>query len=114
MFSSIVPSVCTVLIAHLCMQLRFAAMRCYAPDPAGEANSAPSDLLAGFWGEERKGKGSEKEKGRRGMCERGKEKEAKAKSRGGKEKETKRRGGRKGKENEKKKRGGKGRNFVQL
>jgi len=91
-------------------------MRCYAPDPAGEANSAPSDLLAEFWGEDREGKGSEKEKGRRGMCERGrkgKEKEAKAKSRGGKE-ETKRRGKRKGKENEKKKRGGKGRKFVQL
>jgi len=33
-------------------------MRCYAPDPAAgrEANSAPPDLLAGFWGEERKGK----------------------------------------------------------
>ena len=28
-------------------------MRCYARDPAGGANSAPPDLLAGFWGEER-------------------------------------------------------------
>jgi len=32
-------------------------MRCHAPDPAGGAHSAPPDLLVGFWGEERKGKG---------------------------------------------------------
>jgi len=54
-------------------------MRCYAPDPAGEANSAPSDLLAEFWGEERKGKGSEKEKGRRGKCERERKRKRKRK-----------------------------------
>jgi len=37
-------------------------MRRYAPDPAGGANSAPPELLTGFWGEEKKGKGREKEK----------------------------------------------------
>jgi len=37
-------------------------MRRYAPDPAGGANSAPPELLTGFGGEEKKGKGREKEK----------------------------------------------------
>ena len=37
-------------------------MRCHAPDPAGGANSAPPDLLVGFRGEERKGKGKEGER----------------------------------------------------
>ena len=53
-------------------------MRCYAPDPAGGANSAPPDILAGFCGEQKeegrerersgeKGIGSEREKkGRKG------------------------------------------------
>jgi len=52
-------------------------MRCYVPGPAGGANSAPPDLLAGFWGEkknekrEMKGKGRER-KGRRGKKGKGK------------------------------------------
>ena len=54
-------------------------MRCYAPDPAAgrEANSAPPDLLAGFWGEERKGnRGKGKGGKRKGEGERkGNEKE---------------------------------------
>jgi len=35
-------------------------MRCCAPDPAGGANSAPPDLLAGFWGEGREMEGKER------------------------------------------------------
>ena len=47
------------------VQLQFTAMQCYAPDLAGGANSAPPDLLAGFWGDERKGKGKERARGER-------------------------------------------------
>ena len=68
------------------MQLQFTAMRCYTRDPAGGANSAPSELLAGLWGDERKGKG----KGEGGR--KGKDKEVKG-ERGGKEKGTKGREG---------------------
>ena len=56
---------------------------CYAQDPAGGANSA-APVLAGFGGEERKGKG-ERERKRRGE-ETENEKEVKGESRGGKEK----------------------------
>jgi len=64
-------------------------MRCYARDPAGGANSAPSELLAGLWGDERKGKG----KGEGGR--KGKDKEVK-----GEKGEERRRGQRKGREKE--------------
>jgi len=60
-------------------------MRCYAPNLAGGANSAPSELLAGLWGDERKGKG----KGEGGR--KGKDKEVK-----GEKGEERRRGQRKG------------------
>ena len=49
---------CTVL-ALICAVLtaqQFTAVRCYVPGPAGGANSAPPDLLAGFWGDEKNGK----------------------------------------------------------
>jgi len=39
-------------------------MQCYAPNLAGGANSAPPDLLVGFWGDERKGKGEERARGK--------------------------------------------------
>ena len=46
------------------VQLRLTAVRCYAPDPAREAISAPSDLLAGFW--ERKGRERKRQRGKKG------------------------------------------------
>jgi len=55
------------------------------PGPAGGANSAPPDLLVGFRGEERKGKG-------KGETER-KGKKMEWKRSGGKETATKRREG---------------------
>jgi len=61
-------------------------MRCYAPDPAGRANSAPPDLLVGFGGKERKGKWKGKGRERKGERERnGKENEVKGKRMGGME-----------------------------
>jgi len=51
-------------------------MRCYAPGPSGEANSAPPDLRAGYWGEERKGKKEGKGKGGKERA-RGKDREIK-------------------------------------
>jgi len=49
-------------------------MRCYPPDPAGRANSAPPDLLVGFGGKEIKGKRGEGKgkKGREGKKWKGK------------------------------------------
>jgi len=76
-------------------------MRCYAQDPAGGANSA-APVLAGFWGEERKGKGGRGKENGEGE-ETGNEKEVKGESRGGKEKGGKWEGREK-----------KGRNFVHL
>ena len=49
--------------------MQFTAMRCYAPaDPAAAAaNSAPPELPAGCWEEERKGwKGRKARRGRKG------------------------------------------------
>ena len=45
------------------VQLQSTATRCYATDHAGGTNSAPPNLLAGFWGEEG---GGERERGRKG------------------------------------------------
>ena len=45
------------------MQIQFTAMRCCAPDPAGGANSGPTELLTGFFGE-RKGRGEGGKKGK--------------------------------------------------
>jgi len=56
--------------------LQYPAMRCYAPGPSGEANSAPPDLRAGYWGEERKGKKEGKRKGGKERA-RGKDREIK-------------------------------------
>jgi len=85
-------------------------MRRYAPDLAGGADSAPTELLTGFLGEKKRVKGGkggkEKGEGKRN----GNEKEVKGEMRGGKEKD-KGKGGRKGNGRGK---GEKGRNFVQL
>jgi len=73
--------------------VQFCAVTVYSsatlrPDPAGGANSVPPDILAGFFGEERrrrKVEGKGREKKRRGG-RKGKEKKLKGKWRGGKEK----------------------------
>ena len=56
-------------------------MRCYALDPAGGANSAPPDILAGFCGEQKE-EGRERE--RRGEKGKGSEKKGRGKVNGGK------------------------------
>jgi len=76
-------------------------MRCYAPDPAGGANSALPDLLAGFGG----GKGREKGSGKGKERAMGKEGERKMGA-GVKRGEERRRGQREGREEEGKRKGG--------
>ena len=78
------------------VQLQFTARRCYAPDPAGGASSAPqtSWLDFGERKERRKGRGKERLGIRKGEGERKrKEKEVTGKRREEKEKGTKERTG---------------------
>jgi len=68
-------------------------MRCFAPDPAKGANSAPPGLLAGFWGVERKGETGQETEGQERVRGKENEKEVKGKKRGKQEKGTKGREG---------------------
>ena len=72
-------------------------MRRCAPDPTVGATSAPPDIVAGFWGEEKNGKGKAVTRIRRG-----------GQGEGDNRKEWRRNGG------EMKEEKGKGKNFVQL
>ena len=82
-------------------QLQSTAMRCYAPDPAGELTALPRPP-GWILGEERNGKGGKMER------------EEKERASGGGKERTKEGRKEKGKEREKVKGGGKRTNFVQL
>jgi len=96
------------------MQLQFTTLRCLAPDPAGGANSAIPELLAGFWGQERNGKWEIKWKemekkgrvGKKGKRQGSKLEKERRKGEGGKGKGVRRKG------EERRKMGKEGRNFC--
>ena len=51
--------ICAVLTAHLCTVTIYSSAM-LRPEPAGEASSAPPDLLVGFLGEKRRRKREER------------------------------------------------------
>jgi len=82
------------VIFPICAVAIFTAMRCYAPDPAGGANSALPDQTS--WldlGRGRKGKRERKGKGKGDGKRRGKKNGSGSEKRGRKEKGTKGRDG---------------------